>query len=494
VAEQSARTPKPVAPAPDLRAHRLEPWEGLLLTRIDGVLTEAELADLTGTPEAEMRAMLDKLAALGLISLDSRDKAPPRRPSKRPSKRPASSKVAPPPRPIESDDQVELTAEQRARILDVFARLGTSDHYTLLGVDRACDKKAVKRAYFELTSEFHTDRFFRRRLGTFKAKMEAIFKQITEAHDVLTDKAKRADYDAYLGDREKATGIESMLKDVLAEMAAAEQAVKQAAGAPAPISIEPVAAATPQATPTAASQLPPMRPPTPSSPSLSEQARKEALARRLFAGRAPVTKPNMKTVAPAQKQSTEEAMDALKRRYEERVSRAREAQAKKYTGEAEAALARKDSVAAANAFRVALSMTPDDAALKARAAETQQAANAILADNYTRQATYEEKADKWAEAASSWQRVAKARASDAHAHDRAAHCIVRATGDLHEAARLALVACSLDATNAKFRLTLANVYLAAGLTLNAKRELEAAAQLSPTDDTIQELLKRVAKS
>jgi len=36
-------------------------------------------------------------------------------------------------------------------------------------------------------------------------------------------------------------------------------------------------------------------------------------------------------------------------------------------------------------------------------------------------------------------------------------------------------------------------YVAAGLTLNAKREVELAAQLSPHDGTIQALQKRLAK-
>jgi hypothetical protein len=43
-------------------------------------------------------------------------------------------------------------------------------------------------------------------------------------------------------------------------------------------------------------------------------------------------------------------------------------------------------------------------------------------------------------------------------------------------------------------VTLANVYVAAGLGLNARRELETAAQLAPHDGNIQALLKRVGKS
>ena len=40
----------------------------------------------------------------------------------------------------------------------------------------------------------------------------------------------------------------------------------------------------------------------------------------------------------------------------------------------------------------------------------------------------------------------------------------------------------------------ANVYLSAGLSLNAKRELETALQLAPSDAATLALLKRIAKS
>jgi hypothetical protein len=42
-------------------------------------------------------------------------------------------------------------------------------------------------------------------------------------------------------------------------------------------------------------------------------------------------------------------------------------------------------------------------------------------------------------------------------------------------------------------VTLANCYSAAGLALNAKRELDTAAQLAPHDDTIQSMIKRAAQ-
>jgi predicted Zn-dependent protease len=143
---------------------------------------------------------------------------------------------------------------------------------------------------------------------------------------------------------------------------------------------------------------------------------------------------------------------------------------------------------------VAVSLTPEDPELDRIAKETQAKADEMLAGTYQSQATYEEQNSQFAEAAKSWARVCRVRDGDPRAHERAANALVKAGGDLHEAGRLAQRACALDPQNAAFRVTLANVYLAAGLTLNARRELETAAQQSPQDGTIQAMLKRVGKS
>ena len=127
------------------------------------------------------------------------------------------------------------------------------------------------------------------------------------------------------------------------------------------------------------------------------------------------------------------------------------------------------------------------------AKDAQANADTILAETYTKQALYEEKNGQWTEAARSWARVCKARPNDANSHERGANAIVKAGGDLHHAGRLAQRACELEPTNPHFRVTLAEVYLGAGLTLNGRREIETAAQLAPQDVTIQAMMRRFEK-
>jgi curved DNA-binding protein CbpA len=398
-------------------------------------------------------------------------------------------------------EDVDLEPDFRRQVLLTFRTLNRLDHYALLGLDRTADRKVLKRSYFDLAAKFHPDRYFRKKLGSFKTRMESIFGRVTLAHDTLTDKERRAEYDAYLEEQRRSRGIEELLAEALAEAKRTEERIEREAREQERNEGRAAAPASPPAGPPA---------PAAPSPAVAAAARRDALARRLLGGRppptgtapsgapAPATRPTQGAQPGARPAgqaplTASEAMNALRRRYEDRVSQAKAAQARKYIKIGDEALASGDAVAAANAFRVALTLSPENADLQRAAQDAQQRADAILAETYARQAGYEEKNGQFAEAARSWARVVKARPGDAAAHERAANAIVKSEGNLHEASRLAQQACALDPSSAPFRVTLANVYIGAGLTLSARRELETAAQLAPHDGTIQALLRRVGK-
>src|SRR5262249_33715587 len=83
--------------------------------------------------------------------------------------------------PAELDEPVDLPPDQKKKILDLFYTLDQRNYYELLGVPRSADKKVIKAAYYGFASTVHPDRFFRKNLGSFKLKMEAIFGKVTVA-------------------------------------------------------------------------------------------------------------------------------------------------------------------------------------------------------------------------------------------------------------------------------------------------------------------------
>lgn len=64
------------------------------------------------------------------------------------------------------------------------------DYYKILGVDRKASEKEIKSAYRKLARKYHPD------VNPGDKEAEARFKEINEAHAVLTDPEKRRTYDA----------------------------------------------------------------------------------------------------------------------------------------------------------------------------------------------------------------------------------------------------------------------------------------------------------
>lgn len=186
-------------------------------------------------------------------------------------------------------EEVDLTLEQQTRINGFYVQLSAMTFYDLLGVPRLADKKTIKRAYNERTIEFHPDRYFRKRLGSFKPKLEAIFMRMTEAQEILCSTERRAQYDAALN-AGRMSLIDSMLEEAAAEIAdnaddgrrvTIDTFVKVEESLPPPAATTPPATTT---TPPGASRPPPTEE--------ELQARRLALARKL------TSRPMMPAVRP----------------------------------------------------------------------------------------------------------------------------------------------------------------------------------------------------
>jgi tetratricopeptide (TPR) repeat protein len=476
----------------DVRQLKLDAMDGFLMTRIDGRSGRRELARDTGLPEFQIEKTLEKLQKLGVIEIvdpTAPAAAPPPPAARERTQLPQFASIGGEPKydPKELEEEVDLSADQKKRVLDMFYRLDDLDHYTLLGVGKEADKKTVKRAYFELASMMHPDRYFKKKIGSFKPKMEALFGRITEAHDTLVDAAKRLDYDAYLDEVATTKGMEAMLERAVEESRrSAAASARDAASSPSPL--PPRMSSSPGALGPATNGAPP--PPTPPTPQ-ELQARREALAKRLLGGQSvrppAASAPPVEPPSPHRYSNPGDAMDALKRRYEDRIDNATAQQAKRYIKAAEDALSKNDLVAAASSFHIAAKFAPDDTALAMRYQEVKNEADKLLCESYVKQATYEERSHHWPEAARSWQKVCKIKIGEAHANEHAAHC-------LHQAAEHAKTAVGAEPAVLEHHVTLAEIYLKAGLTASAKRAAETGLNLDPKNVVLLAIQKKATKT
>ncbi len=65
------------------------------------------------------------------------------------------------------------------------------DYYNILGVSRNASEREIKQAYRKLARQYHPD------VNPDDKSAEARFKEINEAHEVLSDKEKRKKYDQF---------------------------------------------------------------------------------------------------------------------------------------------------------------------------------------------------------------------------------------------------------------------------------------------------------
>lgn len=173
--------------------------EGYLLSRIDGTTPWRLLREIGGIPAADVDACLERWAEEGILEVVG-PAAGAKRGAASASESQADSEAseakAETAAPVGTDaaeidesaldERLEISIEVQRRILQYDASLGLPYH-ALLGVDRGAEPKAVKRAYFKLSKEFHPDRYFRKNIGDFGVRLDRIFKKVLEAHEILSD-------------------------------------------------------------------------------------------------------------------------------------------------------------------------------------------------------------------------------------------------------------------------------------------------------------------
>jgi len=98
-------------------------------------------------------------------------------------------------------EEVELTGAERREVLRLLRIIETGTLFDVLGVDRDTPKRALKRAYFKVSKQFHPDRYYGKVTGSFGPWLSRIFETANAAFDTLSDDRKRAEYLARLDGR-----------------------------------------------------------------------------------------------------------------------------------------------------------------------------------------------------------------------------------------------------------------------------------------------------
>ncbi len=478
-----------------------DPFDGFILSRIDGDTSVKDIADITGATIDRVQELLSRLEGLGALgrppgppTIASRPPPPPppKEPEPEPEERPSA--MSPPLYdPRELDEVADLEPERKHEILHAYYRLSEVDFYQLLGISRSADKAEIRAAYFRLSKRFHPDTLYGKQLGSFKSKMEKVFEHLTRAYETLGKKKRRRSYDDYLLVQDETRAMESGLESGEAEAEAVAESVHpdpdrqllETAKTDRPPGENPDIAAPKVDAPEI--------PKAPRPPRLSDDERK-AMAKRLLekrmgkSSRPPTPRPPSDEVS---RESLREGLRSSLRATAGLTGGPDLAQAERLAKEAETAAEKGDNLAAVNALKMALAINPDRKDWEARHDELRAALAAQMADTYLKQARYEEHHENWEAAARSWQKVAEGRPSDARAWRQAALALLEGKGDLKLARDLAQKAVTIQPGLASNRAALARIYAAAGMKASARKELDEVVKLDPDAEIVKTLQREL---
>ena len=162
-----------------------------------------------------------------------------------------------------------------------------------------------------------------------------------------------------------------------------------------------------------------------------------------------------------------------------------------YIEAAETARASGDLVTAANCYRIARELAPDDMEIAAAQEQAAREAATALALKHLEQGDFEANQDRWAEAALSYGKAANGLPKHTEAQIKVARALLKSGTDVRKAVEYARRAVALEPRLFDARLVLAEAYLAAGLRSLAKKELEAMREIDPKNARLASLAKRI---
>lgn len=439
----------------------LDQTKGFILSCIDGMTTVEEIADLAGVSSAEVQHFVGELEQHGAVTWVETSE-PPQGHVLRPSQPPE-----------EGVEAVELPESFREEVVALHDRVFQDDHYRILGVTPEAEKKEIRSAYFALSKRFHPDAYFGKELGPYKRMMEAIFKCITEAYEVLRKKKSRGEYDAYLKTRARNLAAERSIQR-------ADRVAKRVADGD-------------EGADMGADRVEPDTRGVGSSPRVNRRLGRMMADRLMKQTGRKVPKRTHRSLPTPDRQVSVGRAGALRDLTEslkgvehftggvDRVRiQLRVAQRAEHEG---------NLVAAANALRVATALAPQKSEVVSEYQRVHRMMLGSLAQGFEDQARYEERTGRWAEAAVSWSKVCEGRTRDAKAHARCALAVIHAGGDLNRARKLAEKSLSLAPNSPLSHRAIARVFMEGGDVRGAQESLKRALKLDPSDEIAENLLR-----
>ncbi len=318
-----------------------------------------------------------------------------------------------------------LTPEEIADIDRLSQLVDDEQHYRLLDVGRHSEASVIQQAYYKLSRTWHPDAFFRKDIGEYGPAIDKIFMGLTQAYQTLSDPKKKQIYDRK----------------------------------------HPVQEVTP---PTKEDSSDSSRPSSISRHRKGRRRRERERQRQNSSesGSERLTKDKLK------KQRQQQVLGQISMSLAEQKQKAQE-----HFNQGKKDYSAGKVMQAATAMHLACKMDPDNEQFKEHFRVVRKEARAIKAKEFIAAAENAESFSNFGRAIEQYRKAVSYECEAAEPYARLAYLLSKLDPDPREIMRLLQIAVQKDPDNAEYHCLLGESYFRQGMSLNAKREFQAAIAL-----------------
>lgn len=423
---------------------------------------------------------------------------------------------------------IDLKHETRLTVRRFYGELREKNFFELIGTTHEADVKELRRAYFKRSKQFHPDRFYTKSLGPYEEMLEEIFRQVNAAWDFLQNDGHRKAYvDTILVQQQNAATAR-------AEAAAVAGATDEFVQAPATERVDGISfeeRSSPSATyavterqrdvvKTRISAVDHERAGRPTGGHVARDTlradelgsatmRAAGLEAAISAATQASSTPTSQSPAadparaprPTQEFLPDDDPDRAERRSVDRQRRRslglshpalqRKQKGQRFYEQGLKQLEEGKSLAATASLKLALSFDPENPEILAAHERAFGESAHIAAENAFKRAMFEESVGRSDVAARYYRQAADCAPKRTYLFKAAE--LLKKSGELVDAKHYASEGVRLSPADIELRLLLAEIFIAAGLWLNARREVEAVLAIDKKHEAARELLKRIRR-
>ncbi len=320
-----------------------------------------------------------------------------------------------------------LTAEEITELERLCALVDEEQHYRLLDVGRNTEASVIQQAYYKLSRKWHPDAFFRRDVGEHGPSIDKIFMGLTEAYQVLSDPKRKQAYDR-----------KHPIQEVL--QSSAEHSS------------------------------------TPTLRTTRHRKGRRRRARERERRQAQETQEEgtkKSNAASIKEQMRRKRQESILGKISSSVGEQRQ-KAQEHFEQGKSEYSQGNVMQAATAMHLACKLDPDNEQYKEHFRVVRKEARALKATEFIAAAENAEAFSNYGRAIEQYRKAVSYECEEAAPYARLAYLLSKLDPDPREILRLLQIASQKAPDNAEYHCLLGEAYFRQGMTLNAKREFQAA--------------------